>query len=138
MTAEFDPLRDEGEAYGRRLRDAGVPTTMRRWDGQIHGSQSMSKLMPAEAKEYQEMVSAALRGAYGGGSRGQADEDRPVSDITIDTPWRREPDALRERFEDWFAHVLPQGADPIVTEIGDARGQRPVERDAARRRRARR
>ena len=68
MTMEFDPLRDEGEAYGRRLRDAGVPTTMRRWEGQFHGSISMSKLMPAEAKEYHDMVVAALQGAYGGAS----------------------------------------------------------------------
>ncbi len=67
MTMEFDPLRDEGEAYGRRLREAGVPTTMRRWEGQFHGSSTMSKLMPAEAKEYQDMVNAALRAAYGGG-----------------------------------------------------------------------
>jgi acetyl esterase len=64
MTAEFDPLRDEGEAYGARLRDAGVPTTMRRWEGQIHGSQSFSKLMPDAAAEYREMVCAALRSAY--------------------------------------------------------------------------
>jgi acetyl esterase len=66
MTMEFDPLRDEGEAYGRRLQDAGVPTTIRRWDGQFHGSMAMSKLMPAEAKEYHDMVNAALRAAYGG------------------------------------------------------------------------
>ena len=47
---------------------AGIPTTMRRWEGQFHGSSSMSKLMPAEAKEYQDMVNAALRAAYGGAS----------------------------------------------------------------------
>jgi acetyl esterase len=37
MTAEFDPLRDEGEEYGRRLAEAGVPTTVKRYDGMIHG-----------------------------------------------------------------------------------------------------
>jgi acetyl esterase len=37
VTAEFDPLRDEGEAYGRRLREAGVPAVVRRYDGAIHG-----------------------------------------------------------------------------------------------------
>jgi len=65
MTAELDPLRDEGEAYGRRLQEAGVPATIRRWPGQIHGSQRLAKLLPAEAKEYGEQVAGALRSAYG-------------------------------------------------------------------------
>jgi acetyl esterase len=65
ITAEFDPLRDEGEAYGRRLQEAGVPTVIRRWDGQFHGSQSMSKVIPDTAAEYRAMVVAALREAYG-------------------------------------------------------------------------
>jgi acetyl esterase len=37
ITAEYDPLRDEGELYGQRLRSAGVAATVRRYAGAGHG-----------------------------------------------------------------------------------------------------
>jgi acetyl esterase len=37
VTAEFDPLRDEGEAYAKRLLEAGTAVICQRYDGAIHG-----------------------------------------------------------------------------------------------------
>lgn len=37
VTAEFDPMRDEGELYGRRLREAGAAATVSRYEGAGHG-----------------------------------------------------------------------------------------------------
>jgi acetyl esterase len=64
LTAEFDPLRDEGEVYAARLREAGVSTTLRRYDGQIHGFLTMGSLID-RARTALEETATALRGALG-------------------------------------------------------------------------
>jgi hypothetical protein len=63
ITAEFDPLRDEGEAYAARLRAAGVPATATRYDGMIHGFFSMGDAMNA-ARRAVAQACAELRGAF--------------------------------------------------------------------------
>jgi acetyl esterase len=46
LTAGADPLRDEGNEYAARLKDAGVAVTTRTFPGQFHGFFTMGKLLP--------------------------------------------------------------------------------------------
>jgi len=64
VTAEFDPLRDEGEAYGAALQAAGVPTTVARAPDMFHGFFNMGAFLPG-AKASNDGAFAALRAALG-------------------------------------------------------------------------
>jgi acetyl esterase len=62
VTAGFDPLCDEGEAYAGALSDAGVPTTHRRFGGQIHGFLNMGRIV-SDAARLTVMAGDALKSA---------------------------------------------------------------------------
>lgn len=61
QTAEFDPLRDEGEAYARALEQAGVTVTATRYDGLIHGYFGMQDAVPAARPALAEAADALRR-----------------------------------------------------------------------------
>lgn len=64
LCAEYDQLQPEGEAYARRLNDAGVQTDYTCWAGQFHGSQSFDMIIPEEAAAYRAKIVSFLREAY--------------------------------------------------------------------------
>lgn len=71
MTAEYDPLRDDGDAYADRLAAAGVPVERHDLAGLFHSAFAFTRLLPA-ARRYEEAAVAALRRAHAAATDGGA------------------------------------------------------------------
>ena len=82
VTAEYDPLRDQGEAYADALADAGVAVTSVRVRGVTHGFIGL----PGIGGDTYAMVGGYLRKAFQGGSRGGPDSARPPPTADPPTP----------------------------------------------------
>jgi acetyl esterase len=54
VTGQYDPMRDEGELYGQRLREAGVPATVSRYAGAGHGFVQHFAWIPEYARAFEE------------------------------------------------------------------------------------
>jgi acetyl esterase len=63
ITAECDPLRDQGEAYAHRLEEFGVPVMLKRYDGAIHVFFQMGAVIDSGRQAVADAV-AALRHAF--------------------------------------------------------------------------
>ena len=61
ITAEYDPLRDDGELYGKRLQEAGVPTKVSRYAGMLHDFPDM---LEEPGNRALDEIAAALRAAF--------------------------------------------------------------------------
>jgi acetyl esterase/lipase len=64
VTAGFDPLGDEGEAFAKALSSAGVAVELQRFEGQIHGFITMGRIV-ADARRATDLGAARLRAAFG-------------------------------------------------------------------------
>jgi acetyl esterase/lipase len=61
MTAEYDGLRDDGELYGKRLQEVGVPVRVSRYDGMIH---DFLDLFEDPGNRGVDEIAAVLRAAF--------------------------------------------------------------------------
>ncbi|MBC7736543.1 MAG: alpha/beta hydrolase [Candidatus Saccharibacteria bacterium] len=64
ITAQIDPLRSEGQAYGQALMEAGAKVHMQNYDGVTHEFFGMAAVVP-EAKQAMDLATKDLRAAFG-------------------------------------------------------------------------
>jgi acetyl esterase/lipase len=65
VTAGFDPLLDQGEAYARRLKEAGVPIAYRCYDGLAHAFTAFTGAVPGADIACREIAGLVREGFEG-------------------------------------------------------------------------
>ncbi|MBT5773945.1 MAG: alpha/beta hydrolase fold domain-containing protein, partial [Dehalococcoidia bacterium] len=92
ITAEYDPLRDEGEAYAARLRGSGVEVRAERVAGQLHGFFSRPYVFDAgeqavtDASEELKRVFALIAAGSAGSAGSDGSAEAPKVAESGDTP----------------------------------------------------
>ena len=61
LTAEYDPLRGDGDAYGHALRRAGIDASVVRYQGVIHDTAMFTGVLPAARRWHADVVAALRR-----------------------------------------------------------------------------
>lgn len=111
LTAEFDPLRDEGERYADRLREAGVPVSARMYPGMIHDFPQMPLVTEMAERA---LVDAAqdLRASLTAGADAAATRDRrgiakALYDAVMSQDWGAVERLITDDFEIVESPSLP-------------------------------
>jgi acetyl esterase len=83
ITAGLDPLKDEGTAYARKLREAGVKTELKNYDGVTHEFFGMGAVVGTAAKAQADAASALKNAFQNVGVGGSGDADLPRGDLDM-------------------------------------------------------
>ena len=86
VTAEYDPLRDEGRAYAQRLRDAGVPVTTDHYQDMAHPFFAFVNVFERSNEAVERVaqrIRAAVTSAGGGGLPGHRCRPRGPAGILL-------------------------------------------------------
>lgn len=83
-TAEFDPLRDEGEAYADKIKEAGNTVVLKRYSGVPHPFMHMDRVLP-QGREYVQDVIRVIRSCLHTKEEGEDGKDDTAEKADDDT-----------------------------------------------------